>query len=46
MPLENVDYTAKRIPNCRVRWIDKCGHLPMVEKPAQYMAILNNFLEL
>lgn len=46
MPLENVEYTAKRIPDCRVRWIDKCGHLPMVEKPAQYMAILNNFLEL
>lgn len=46
MPLENVDYTVQRIPNCQVRWIDKCGHLPMVERPAQYMTILNNFLEL
>ncbi|NJN99742.1 MAG: alpha/beta hydrolase, partial [Anaerolineales bacterium] len=46
MPLENVEYTVNRIPNCHVRWIDKCGHLPMVEKPAQYTAILNNFLEL
>lgn len=46
MPLENVDYTVQRIPDCQVRWIDKCGHLPMVERPAQYMTILNNFLEL
>ncbi|NJN92581.1 MAG: alpha/beta hydrolase [Anaerolineales bacterium] len=46
MPLENVEYSAQRIPDCQVRWIDQCGHLPMVEKPAQYMAILHNFLKL
>lgn len=46
MPLENVEYSANRMPNCQVRWIEKCGHLPMVESPAQFMSILHNFLEL
>lgn len=46
MPLENVAYSAELMPNCQVRWIDKCGHLPMVESPAHFMAILRNFLDL
>lgn len=46
MPLENVNYSVERIPNCQLRWIDECGHLPMVEKPDEYMAILRDFLDL
>lgn len=46
MPLENVDFTCNIIPDCQVRWIEECGHLPMVEKPAEYMAILTDFLDL
>ena len=46
MPVENVDYTAEVIPDCTVRWIDQCGHLPMVEKPEEYLAILHDFLRL
>ncbi len=46
MPLENVEYSADLIPDCRVRWIEECGHLPMVEKPGEYMALLRDFLEL
>lgn len=46
MPVENVEYTVQRIPNCTARWIDECGHLPMVEKPDEYMEILRDFLEL
>ncbi len=46
MPLENVAYTVERIPNCEVHWMEECGHLPMVEKPGEYMAILRDFLEL
>lgn len=46
MPVENVDFTAEMIPNCTVRWIDECGHLPMVEKPVEYLEILHSFLAL
>lgn len=46
MPLENVDFTAEIIPDCDIRWIEECGHLPMVEKPDEYLAILREFLEL
>lgn len=44
MPVSNVDYTASVIPDCNVAWINRCGHLPMVEKPAEYLAILQDFL--
>jgi len=46
MPLENVDYTADLIPHCDVRWIEDCGHLPMVEKHDEFMDILYTFLSL
>lgn len=45
MPVENVNYTASVIPNCEVRWMEQCGHLPMVEKEDEYMEILTNFLQ-
>lgn len=44
MPVENVDYTVETIPNCQLRWIDKCGHLPMVEQPVIYLDIVEDFL--
>ena len=46
MPVENVNYTSEQIPNCRVEWIDQCGHIPMVEQPEQYMALINDFLKI
>lgn len=46
MPVENVDYTAETIPDCEVVWIDRCGHLPMAEKPQEYLDILRGFLQL
>lgn len=46
MPVENVNYTSEQIPNCRVEWIDQCGHIPMVEQPEQYMALLHHFLKI
>lgn len=46
MPVGNVDYTVQVIPNAQARWIDECGHLPMVEKPVEYLALLREFLRL
>ncbi len=46
MPVENVDFTVASIPGCQLRWIEECGHLPMVEKPAEYLGILESFLDL
>jgi len=46
MPMENVDHTAGIIPDCTVVYMDDCGHLPMVEKTGEYLAILREFLRL
>lgn len=45
MPTENADYTAQTIPGSQMRWIEECGHLPMVEHPDEYVAIVRGFLE-
>jgi pimeloyl-ACP methyl ester carboxylesterase len=44
MPQANVAYTQHTIPRCEVRWIERCGHLPMVEKPDEYVSTLEGFL--
>lgn len=33
------------IPNSTLRFIDKCGHAPMMEHPLKFNALLNEFLE-
>ena len=33
------------LPNSELHWIDKCGHAPMMEVPAEFNAILLKFLE-
>lgn len=34
----------KLLPNSELHWIDKCGHAPMMEVPAEFNAILGKFL--
>ncbi len=34
----------KLIPNSELHWIDKCGHAPMMEVPAEFNVILDGFL--
>lgn len=35
----------KLIPNSELHFIDKCGHAPMMEVPAEFNVILHNFLK-
>jgi 2-hydroxy-6-oxonona-2,4-dienedioate hydrolase len=35
----------KLIPNSQLYFIDKCGHAPMMEVPAEFNNILDNFLQ-
>jgi len=35
----------KLIPNSELHWVDKCGHAPMMEVPAEFNKILSGFLE-
>ncbi|NJM07546.1 hypothetical protein HC891_17225 [Candidatus Gracilibacteria bacterium] len=32
------------IPNCRLIWLERCGHLPMIEHPAAYQQLVAAFL--
>ena len=43
-PVSDAYEAAKRIPRCRVEIIDRCGHIPMVEKPEAFNRILAQFL--
>lgn len=44
IPIANVEYTALVMPNARPRVIERSGHLPMVEQPDDYAAIVREFL--
>lgn len=35
----------KLIPNSELRFIDKCGHAPMMEHPEKFNKLLNKFME-
>jgi len=32
------------LPNSELYWIDKCGHAPMMEHPAEFNKILENWI--
>lgn len=34
----------EQLPNASLRWIDKCGHAPMMEHPQKFASYLNDFL--
>ena len=33
------------LPNSELNWIDKCGHAPMMERPAEFIDYLQKFLD-
>ncbi len=34
----------KLLPNAQLKWIDQCGHAPMMERPDQFALLLKEFL--
>lgn len=43
-PPEVADKFHDQIPNARLKWIEKCGHAPMMEHPKTFALFLNEFL--
>ncbi len=44
VPLEHGETLRAALPNSRLEVIDRCGHLPMAEKPETFNRIIRNFL--
>ena len=36
---------ARAIPHARIRWIDRCGHAPMIEHPVELAEAIGSFAE-
>lgn len=45
MPPAGTPEVARLIPDSRLAWIERCGHLPMVERPELYHALVREFLD-
>lgn len=45
LPVHNVDDARGVFPRAEVRLVDRCGHLPMVERPDEFLAALLPFLD-
>lgn len=43
-PPEVGETFCQKMPNAQLKWIDKCGHAPMMERPEQFVGYLKNFL--
>lgn len=43
-PPEVAKIFLDKLPNATLRWIDKCGHAPMMEHPQTFAVYLNDFL--
>lgn len=43
-PPEVAHTLHKKLPHAQLRWIDKCGHAPMMEHPQTFALFLNEFL--
>ncbi|MEO1009526.1 MAG: alpha/beta hydrolase [Planctomycetota bacterium] len=44
-PPEAAEQFASRLPNARIVWFDRCGHVPMMEHPEPFAAELVDFVE-
>ncbi len=44
MPPRNAEFTAALAPQGQLAWIDGCGHLPMIERRAEWVRLVGRFL--
>lgn len=45
MPPPGTPEVARLVPGSRLVWLERCGHLPMIERPAVYHQALRAFLD-
>ncbi len=45
MPPPGVEVVAQLIPECKLVWIEECGHLPMLEQRERYHRTVREFLD-
>jgi pimeloyl-ACP methyl ester carboxylesterase len=45
MPPAGTPEVARLVPESRLVWIERCGHLPMIERPDEYHRLLWEFLD-
>lgn len=43
-PPEVAHMFLNQLPNAQLKWIDKCGHAPMMEHPEKFASLLKDFL--
>ncbi|MDX1671744.1 MAG: alpha/beta hydrolase [Balneolaceae bacterium] len=43
-PPEVAETFCKKLPNAELKWIPRCGHAPMMERPQPFAFYLNEFL--
>jgi pimeloyl-ACP methyl ester carboxylesterase len=44
-PPEVAEEFHQFLPDSELRWIDKCGHAPMMEHPQEFNRLLKEFLD-
>jgi pimeloyl-ACP methyl ester carboxylesterase len=44
IPVRYAKIAHKEIPNSRLEFISNCGHVPMIEKPNEFVQLVDNFI--
>ena len=44
-PLQGARHLSERLPNARLETLSRCGHWPMLERPAECQRALRDFLQ-
>ena len=44
VPARHGAILARRMPRCRLELLDRCGHMPQLERPGAYRAAIEDFL--